>query len=178
MINPCFWKGWSTIVTYTWKEGSVSNQNPGNKGRFISSSFQHKVSYCSTPTLNSPETVRAEDLQHFLTISPLIDDRQHTLDRSADSPKTRIEASVPTRNRFDLLSTPIGHNDDDDDQEDDTDGINDCEYVEGCYLNHISDPDGCEGCMCGKSKPCKTKYCDIHACLHCPTTWAIKIFMG
>ena len=132
----------------------------------------------SSPTLNSPETVRAEDLQHSINISPLVDDRQHTLDGSAVSPKTRIEASIPTRNRFDLLSTPIGHNDDDDDQEDDTDVINDCEYVEGCYLNHISDPDGCEGCMCGKLKPCKTKYCDIHACLHCPTTRAIKIFMG
>ena len=132
----------------------------------------------TSPTLNSPETVRAEDLQHSLTISPLVDDRQHTLDRSAVSPKTHIEASIPTRNRLDLLSTSIGHNDDDDDQEDDTDVINDCEYVEGCYLNHISDPDGCEGCMCGKSKPCKTKYCDIHACLHCPTTRAIKILMG
>ena len=39
----------------SWKEGSVSNQNPGNKGRFISSSFQHKVSYCITLYTN-PDT--------------------------------------------------------------------------------------------------------------------------
>ena len=51
----------------------------------------------TSPTLNSPETVRAEDLQHSLTISPLVDDRQHTLDRSAVSLETRVEASIPSK---------------------------------------------------------------------------------
>lgn len=122
----------------------------------------------TSPT--SPEIVRADDFQYSLTVSPLIDDRQHNLDTS---PKTHVEASVPTRNRFDLLSTPTGPNDDDDDQDDDSDVSNDCGYVEGCYVNHIGDP-GCEGCLCGTLKPCKTKYCDQHSCLHCPTARAVK----